>query len=181
MSEGKSMKKPTTGFIGLGVMGSPMARNLAKAGYALVVYDIKAIMAERIADEFEQVRAAESPKMVAGSSDIVITMLPTGKHVQDVIKGRDGLIEGYRPGSRAAHVPQQALGLRREILINETGNAAHAGNSQLHLGPGGNVGAGPEIQQAGRFHAEEGQRQGGIGVNAGELETVAAGVGHTEN
>lgn len=93
------MKKPTIGFIGLGVMGKPMASNLAKAGYQLAVYDKKAMSADRISSEFEQVRAVESPKLVAEFSDIVITMLPTGSHVQEVIKGKDGLIERYRPGS----------------------------------------------------------------------------------
>ncbi len=93
------MKKPTIGFIGLGVMGKPMVSNLAKAGYLLAVYDKKANLADRISNEFEQVRAVESPKLAAEFSDIVITMLPTGNHVQEVIKGKDGLLEGYRPGS----------------------------------------------------------------------------------
>jgi 3-hydroxyisobutyrate dehydrogenase len=93
------MKKPTIGFIGLGVMGKPMASNLAKAGYSLAVYDKKASSADRISSEFEQVRAVESPKLVAEFADIVITMLPTGNHVQEVIKGEDGLLGGYRPGS----------------------------------------------------------------------------------
>ena len=93
------MKKPTIGFIGLGVMGKPMASHLAKAGYRLAVFDIKAASAESISREFKHVQAVESPKLAAGLSDIVITMLPTGKHVQEVIKGKDGLIEGYRPGS----------------------------------------------------------------------------------
>jgi 3-hydroxyisobutyrate dehydrogenase len=93
------MKKPTIGFIGLGVMGKPMARNLAKVGYQLAVYDKKATLADRISSEFEQVHAVESPKQVAEFSEIVIAMLPTGTDVQDVIKGKNGLIEKYRPGS----------------------------------------------------------------------------------
>lgn len=76
-----------------------MASNLAKAGYQLAVYDIKTTVAVQISSEFDQVQAAESPKSVAKLSDIVITMLPAGNHVQKVIKGKDGLIEGYRPGS----------------------------------------------------------------------------------
>ena len=93
------MKKPKIGFIGLGVMGKPMASNLAKAGYHLTVYDIKSVSAEWMSSEFERVRAVKSPKQVALASEIVITMLPTGKHVQEVILGKDGLIGGYRPGS----------------------------------------------------------------------------------
>ncbi len=93
------MKKPTIGFIGLGVMGKPMARNLAKAGYQLAVFDKKIALAAQISSEFEQVRAVGSPKLAAEFSDIVITMLPTGSHVQEVLKAKDGLLEGYRPGS----------------------------------------------------------------------------------
>ena len=93
------MTKPAIGFIGLGVMGKPMAGNLAKAGYRITVYDIKTVLAERLSHEFETVHAAESPKQAAALSEIVITMLPDGRHVQDVIQGKDGLIEGYRPGS----------------------------------------------------------------------------------
>ena len=76
-----------------------MASNLAKAGYQLTFYDIKATSAETISSEFKRVQAVESPKLVAEFSDIIITMLPTGNHVQEVIKGKDGLIGGYRPGS----------------------------------------------------------------------------------
>ena len=93
------MKKPTIGFIGLGVMGKPMAGNLAKAGYSLTVHDKNAATADRLSQEFEQVRAVDSPKLVAESSDIVITMLPNGKVVQEVIMGKNGLIGGFRPGS----------------------------------------------------------------------------------
>jgi 3-hydroxyisobutyrate dehydrogenase-like beta-hydroxyacid dehydrogenase len=99
MEERNLMKKPTIGFIGLGVMGKPMAGHLAKAGYQLVVYDKNGASANRISSEFRQVRAVESPKKVAEFSDIVITMLPTGTHVQEVIRGKEGLIEGYRSGS----------------------------------------------------------------------------------
>jgi 3-hydroxyisobutyrate dehydrogenase len=93
------MKDIKIGFIGLGVMGRPMARHLAGAGYSLGLYDRKRAAADRISGEFEKVQTLESPKQVAAFSDIVITMLPTGRHVRDVITGKDGLIEGYRPGS----------------------------------------------------------------------------------
>jgi len=93
------MKKPAIGFIGLGVMGMPMARHLAEAGYHMAVYDIIIAKADQLSREFAKVQTAESPEQVAEFSDIVVTMLPTGKHVQEVIQGKDGLIQGYRPGS----------------------------------------------------------------------------------
>jgi 3-hydroxyisobutyrate dehydrogenase-like beta-hydroxyacid dehydrogenase len=63
------MKKPAIGFIGLGVMGNPMARNLAKAGYPLTVHDKNAAAADRIVREFKQVQTVESPKLVAEFSE----------------------------------------------------------------------------------------------------------------
>jgi 3-hydroxyisobutyrate dehydrogenase-like beta-hydroxyacid dehydrogenase len=99
VQERYNMKKQAIGFIGLGVMGKPMARNLASAGHLLAVYDIRKTPADQISQEFERVRAVESPKQVAELSDIVISMLPAGNHVQDVIQGKNGLIAGYRPGS----------------------------------------------------------------------------------
>ena len=93
------MKKPKIGFIGLGVMGRPMARHLAMAGYRLGVYDRERAAADLFAGSVEQVQTLESPRQVAAFSDIVITMLPTGRDVQEVITGKDGLTEGYRPGS----------------------------------------------------------------------------------
>jgi 3-hydroxyisobutyrate dehydrogenase len=86
------------GFIGLGVMGAPMAGHLAKAGHPLTLLDIDRAKATRLADAHARVRVAGTPRDVAASSDIVITMLPSGKYVQDVAIGDAGLIEGFRGG-----------------------------------------------------------------------------------
>src|SRR5215470_13651255 len=72
--KGRRVMSTTIGFIGLGIMGKPMARNLLKAGYKLVVYNRNpAPMGELTA---EGATAAGSPKVVAEQSDVVITMLP---------------------------------------------------------------------------------------------------------
>jgi 3-hydroxyisobutyrate dehydrogenase len=86
------------GFVGLGVMGSPMAGHLADAGYALTVYDIDASKASRLAERHTNVRSADSPRAVAAASEIVITMLPSGEFVRRVALGLDGLIEGFGGG-----------------------------------------------------------------------------------
>ena len=86
------------GFIGLGVMGTPMAGHLAKAGHALTVLDIDRPKAERLAAAHAGVRIADAPREVAASSDIVVTMLPSGEYVRDVAVGADGLIEGFKGG-----------------------------------------------------------------------------------
>lgn len=85
------------GFIGLGIMGKPMAKNLVKAGYSLVVYDVVAApVAELVA---AGATAANSPKDVAAKSEIIITMLPNSPHVKAAVLGEGGVIEGARHGS----------------------------------------------------------------------------------
>jgi 2-hydroxy-3-oxopropionate reductase len=84
------------GFIGLGIMGKPMAKNLIKAGYSLVVNDInKEAVAELVSAGAEE---AASAKEVAQQSNVVITMLPNSPHVQTVMLGEGGVIEGAREG-----------------------------------------------------------------------------------
>lgn len=77
------------GFVGVGHMGWPMARNLLKAGYALAVYDADAGRAARFAAECGAA-AADSAAALGASSDLVITMLPTGEDVRDVVLGSPG-------------------------------------------------------------------------------------------
>jgi 2-hydroxy-3-oxopropionate reductase len=85
------------GFIGLGIMGKPMAKNLLKAGYKLTVYDIvKEAVKEVVAAGAEE---GASPKDVASKTDIIITMLPNSPHVKTAVLGKDGVIEGAKPGS----------------------------------------------------------------------------------
>jgi 2-hydroxy-3-oxopropionate reductase len=85
------------GFIGLGIMGKPMAKNLIEAGYDVVVYNRTREKAEDLASEGATV--ADSPKGVAEQSDIVITMLPDSPQVKEVLAGEDGVLEGVREGA----------------------------------------------------------------------------------
>jgi 3-hydroxyisobutyrate dehydrogenase-like beta-hydroxyacid dehydrogenase len=94
-----TVKNPRIGFIGIGVMGAPMSVNLSRAGYTLTLCDINRSAAEKVALEHEGIQVAETPKAVAGASDIVITMLPSGKYVQDVALGESGLIEDFQDGA----------------------------------------------------------------------------------
>jgi 3-hydroxyisobutyrate dehydrogenase len=90
---------PRIGFIGLGIMGHPMAGHLAKADYQLTVYDVDPAAIERVRANHPDAMAAGNPAAVGATSDIVITMLPDGKCVQDVAIGPGGLIESMAPGS----------------------------------------------------------------------------------
>lgn len=85
------------GFIGLGIMGKPMSRNLIKAGYSLTVYDIN----ESAVKELEEAgaAAAASPAEVARQCDIIITMLPNSPHVKSVVMEEGGVLEGAKPGT----------------------------------------------------------------------------------
>jgi 2-hydroxy-3-oxopropionate reductase len=85
------------GFVGLGIMGGPMCRNLRKAGHRLVVYDIVPALVERVTGD--GVSPAGTAREAAERSEIVITMLPDGPEVEQAILGPAGVLEGARPGS----------------------------------------------------------------------------------
>jgi len=101
------------GFIGLGIMGKPMSKNLLKAGYKLVVYDIvQEAVKEVVAAGAE---AGVSPKDVASKTDIVITMLPNSPHVKTVILGKDGVLEGVQKGKIVVDMSSIAPAVSQEV------------------------------------------------------------------
>jgi len=85
------------GFIGLGTMGAPMARNVMKKGHRLVVHDTQGAAVQSLVDA--GAHAATTPREVAASCDVVITMLPDAPDVEHVALGADGIVEGIRSGS----------------------------------------------------------------------------------
>jgi 3-hydroxyisobutyrate dehydrogenase-like beta-hydroxyacid dehydrogenase len=85
------------GFIGLGTMGAPMARNIVTKGHRLVVHDVNPAAVETLMAA--GATRASSPREVAAQSDIVITMLPDAPDVERVALGRDGIVEGIRAGA----------------------------------------------------------------------------------
>ena len=88
--------KPVVGFIGLGIMGKPMSRNLLQAGYPLVVYTRTKAKIEDMVKEGAQ--GATTPQEVGEKSEIVITMLPDSPQVEEVILGENGVLEGINKG-----------------------------------------------------------------------------------
>jgi 2-hydroxy-3-oxopropionate reductase len=87
----------TVGFLGLGIMGKPMAKNLIKAGYDLVVYN----RSKNSVRELEDLGAtsADNPAKLAGKVEVMITMLPNSPEVKEVALGPRGLIEGAKEGT----------------------------------------------------------------------------------
>lgn len=90
------MANPTIGFIGLGIMGKPMARNLMKAGYSLVVHNRSRAAVDELSREGAQ--PAASSREVAAASEIVITMLPDSPDVELVYAGENGIFAGAKAG-----------------------------------------------------------------------------------
>ena len=87
-------EKETIGYIGLGNMGMPMARNLLRAGYPVVVHDIDPARVRTLVDE--GAAAAESPAGMASRASVIFSSLPTGESVEEVATGPDGILEGGR-------------------------------------------------------------------------------------
>lgn len=85
------------GFIGLGIMGKPMAKNLAKAGYELVVFDFNKDSVEELVSC--GAKAAASGKEVASQTEVVITMVPNSPHVRAAVLGENGVAEGAKAGT----------------------------------------------------------------------------------
>lgn len=100
------------GFIGLGIMGRPMAKNLLKAGYELTVYDKFAPADDVVA---MGARKGASNKDVAQQSDVIITMLPNSPHVKEAVLGEEGVLEGIKKGAILVDMSSIAPEASKEI------------------------------------------------------------------
>lgn len=109
------------GFVGLGIMGKPMAKNLLAAGKSLVVYDIVPAAVEELVSAGAE--KGTSPRDVAERSDMVITMLPNSPHVKEAVCGKDGILEGTRKGQIVVDMSSIAPLVSRELgaLLAEKG------------------------------------------------------------
>ena len=113
------------GFIGLGIMGKPMAKNLLKAGHELYVNDHNA---EAVADVVEAgATAVANGKEAAEKADLVITMLPNSPHVKAVALGEGGIIEGAREGLIYVDMSSIAPLASREVAAGLRADAGRPG------------------------------------------------------
>jgi 2-hydroxy-3-oxopropionate reductase len=124
------------GFVGLGIMGKPMARSLMQAGYELVVHNRTTEKAEKLASE--GATAAGSPREVAKESRIVITVLPGPHEVQEVVAGEEGLLKEAKEGSLIVDMSTSS-----PVLARELAHAARKKGIRMLDAPvsGGDVGA----------------------------------------
>lgn len=124
------------GFIGLGIMGKPMAGHLIRAGYPLVVHDLNRQAVAELAGLGAE--AASSPREAAEKSDLVITMLPDSPDVEQVVLGRDGVIEGVRAGMLLADMSTIAPATARRVYERLQAKGVEALDAPVS---GGEIGA----------------------------------------
>lgn len=92
-------EKTPTGFVGIGNMGAPMVRNLAKAGFPVVAYDINPDALASVTQESNRISAAASLAETGARCAVVITMLPTGADVREAVLGEEGIASRMEAGS----------------------------------------------------------------------------------
>jgi 2-hydroxy-3-oxopropionate reductase len=105
------------GFIGLGIMGKPMVRNLSKAGFKLTVHNRTRASAEQLAGEIDDLAIVDSPAEVAAACNVIITMLPDSPDVEQVVFGENGLVDAMRPGSLL--IDMSTIAPATSIRVNE--------------------------------------------------------------
>lgn len=106
-------------------MGEPMAGHLARAGYRLALFDATPGLAARIAAALDGATAAATPADVARRSDIVVTMVPNGEVVRELVRAPGGLLEGFRAGALLLDTSSSEPWLTRETaaLLSDHGVA----------------------------------------------------------
>ena len=169
------------GFIGLGIMGKPMAKRLVGAGFPVVVHNRSRESVEELAEAGAD--AATSPREVAERSDVVITMLPDSPDVEAVVLGEDGVIDGLSEGMllidmstiapATARRVHEALSERQVEAIDApvSGGEPAAIDGQLSIMAGGSEAA---MQRAEPIFAELGKATTHIGgPGAGQVAKAA--------
>jgi 2-hydroxy-3-oxopropionate reductase len=101
------------GFIGLGIMGKPMAKNLMKAGYSLTVHDVNRTPVEELVKL--GATPASSSKEVAEKCPLIILMLPNSPEVKQVVLGKEGVLEGAAAGTTVIDMSSISPVVSREL------------------------------------------------------------------
>jgi len=122
------------GFIGLGMMGTPMSKNLLKAGFELTVWNRTQSKMKEIVER--GAKPTSSAKEVAQKSEVTITMLAGPPDVEQVVLGKDGVLEGLKPGSVVIDMST----ISPEVSSRVAAEVAKAGSKMLDAPVGGSVG-----------------------------------------
>ncbi len=140
--ENNQDSKPNIAFIGLGNMGGPMAENLLKAGYKLSVYDLSESATQHLQKSGASV--ADSPKAAAANAQVIISMLPAGKHVHSVYLGdadgaNNGLLAELPKGTLVIDSSTIAAADARVVAEAATAHGIHFLDAPVSGGTGGAV------------------------------------------
>ena len=125
----------TVGFIGLGNMGGGMSRNIQKAGYTMVVYDLREDVTKPLLEG--GARLAGSPAEVARLSDVTFTSLPGPREVEAVATGPEGVLEGIQPGAIYVDLSTSRPTLIRQIEPQFRQKGAHVLDAPVSGGKSG--------------------------------------------
>lgn len=182
---------PTIAFIGLGAMGLPMARNLARAGYALRGFDIRREMADQFAGE-TLAMASASPAECVDGADVAITILPTSDIVEKVAFGENGIASARLKPSllieMTSGVPERTRAIGERLAVNGiavidapvSGGVARAASGELAIMVGGDVAdmdrAQPILQVMGKTITHVGDLGAGQALKALNNLVSAAGL-----
>jgi 2-hydroxy-3-oxopropionate reductase len=147
------MTKPLIGFIGLGIMGKPMARNLIKAGYSLVVHNRSRPAVEELIKD--GAKAAESPKEVAERSDVMITMLPDSPDVELVYSSDQGVFAGAKTGMLLIDMSTISPIVARKLAADAQKRGCEMLDAPVSGGEAGAIGATLSIMIGGHSSAVE--------------------------
>jgi 2-hydroxy-3-oxopropionate reductase len=140
--------KERIGFIGLGIMGKPMARNLMKAGFSLTVFNRSKESVKEL--EAEGAKAARSVQEVGEQSDIVITMLPDSPDVESVVLGPGGLFESARRDSLFIDMSTISPAVSQKIAAEGESRGLHALDAPVSGGDKGAIAGTLSIMVGGR-------------------------------
>jgi len=147
------MANPLIGFIGLGIMGKPMAGNLLKAGYPLVVHN----RSRKAVDELsrEGAKAATTSREVAARSEILITMLPDSPDVELVYGGEQGVFAGVKPGTLLIDMSSISPVVARKLAGEAEKRGCDMLDAPVSGGEAGAIGATLSIMIGGNASAVE--------------------------
>jgi len=151
--EGNFMSQNTVGFIGLGIMGKPMARNLLKAGYTLVVHNRSRGVVEELSKEGAQ--AAANSNEVVVRSDVIITMLPDSPDVELVYAGEHGIFSGLKSDSLLIDMSSISPIVARKLTAEAEKRGCDMLDAPVSGGEAGAIGAALSIMIGGKASAVE--------------------------
>ena len=147
------MSNPTIGFIGLGIMGKPMARHLLKAGYPLVIHNRSRTSVDELTKEGAQ--AVTNSQEVAQRSEVVITMLPDSPDVELVYAGESGIFAGVKSGTLLVDMSSISPVVARQLAVEAEKRGCDMLDAPVSGGEAGAIAAALSIMIGGKITAVE--------------------------